>query len=157
MLTPALHARRPMRPPGSPGQFVERGMLAASDAAEAGGMLLPVPESFVPMLLLVPPPVVLAAPEPACGTGTAGADGEGEDGDGVMGAELFAGSPGLVRSQALRARADATTRGAATHQREAGLEVRGCREEVMEGSLCERVAADRRWSRHAPGSRDAAG
>ncbi len=152
MLTPALHARRPMRPPGSPGQFVERGMLAASDAAEAGGMLLPVPESFVPMLLLLLPPVVLAAPEPACGTGTAGADGEG-----VMGAELLAGSPGLVRSQALRARADATTRGAATHQREAGLEVRGCREEVMEGSLCERVAADRRWSRHAPGSRDAVG
>ena len=36
--------------PVAPGaQFVVRGMLAASDAAAAGGMELPVPESVDPM------------------------------------------------------------------------------------------------------------
>jgi len=124
-------------------------MLAASDAAAAGGMELPVPESVdpmppvpvpepVPMLEPVPEPVV---PVPASGTGVVGAEGEG-----VMGAELLAGSPGLVRSQALRASADTTTRGAAIHQR---VEVRDSREEVMKGSLYQRGAANRRWSRDA--------
>lgn len=138
--------------PVAPGaQFVVRGMLAASDAAAAGGMELPVPESVepmppvpvpepVPMLELEPMPEPVV-PVPASGVGVVGAEG-----DGVMGAELLAGSPGLVRSQALRASADTTTRGAAIHQR---VEVRDSREEVMEGSLYQRGAANRRWSRDA--------
>jgi len=133
-------------------------MLAASDAAAAGGMELPVPESVDPMPVPVPVPVPVpepvpmlelelepvpepVVPVPASGTGVVGAEG-----DGVMGAELLAGSPGLVRSQALRASADTTTRGAAIHQR---VEVRDSREEVMKGSLYQRGAANRRWSRDA--------
>jgi len=126
-----------------------RGALAGCDAGMAGVVAVPpkvgaavllVPVAEPAPMLLDPVPVV---PVVASGVGVGGVDGAGVIGAGVV---LLAGSPGLLRSQAVSARADTSTRGAATSQRDA---VQGVLEEFMAHLLGIKVAANRRWSRHA--------